>query len=529
MLSERHGRHLLLAALLAACSEPASQWRVPAGSAGAAGLGGGASGSAGASAAGTPGGASGAAGQATGGASAGSAGTLAGGSGGASAEAGSAGATAEAGAGGAPVSPPPSASKLGESKLPGAGLITISYGGYLNGEAFQQDGIITHKGYQYAAFWNAARHVVLARRALPDGAWSALEFTDYTNSENDAHNTISLGIAPADGTLHLAFDHHESTLHYRRSRTGLTSDPALAEWKISSFGATESKLVGGPNLTQVTYPRFVSVPGGDKLLFSARIGASGSGDELLWEYDATTHAWSALGKYIDGISDSVNAYVHGLAYGRGGQRLHVSWCWRDTSNAATNHDLLYLYSDDHGRSWHDTTGALAGTTGTKAVERDTDGILAWSIGQNRGLINQEHMAIDGSGRVHVLLSHLPDAAPDDASFDSARTKSEYFHYVRAIDGKWTRSALGQPAVAAFRGKLGFAASGNVYAVLPSLRITAASAASGFREWKLLVPATNDRFFSDPLIDAARLLDEDVLSVVYPTKTPDVMVVDFSID
>jgi hypothetical protein len=519
-----------LALLLAACGEPASsQSGAEGGAAGGSAMGG--------QAGSQVGGAGGASGSSTA-----LGGTSPSAQAGASAQSGSdaggegntagtsAGGMSGAGGGGAPSNAPPAAAKLGESKLPGAALTIVSYGGYLNGESFQQDGIVTHRGYQYAAFWNAARHVVLARRALPTGEWEGIEFTDYTNTEDDAHNTISLGIAPGDGTLHIAFDHHGSTLHYRRSQQSLVSMPAQADWQTSSFGAVESKLVEGPNLTQVTYPRFVTEPGGEKLLLSARLGASGSGDEHLWEYSTTTHAWRNVGKYLDGISDSVNAYVHGLTYGKGGERLHVAWCWRDTSNASTNHDLLYVYSDDHGATWRDNAGAVVGTSGSQAIDRDTSGISVWDIGQNRGLINQEHMTVDASGNVHVLLSHMPDSAADDTNFDSARQKSEYFHYLRARDGKWTRSALGQPAVKAFRGKLAFSSSGNAYAVLPNLRVVAAAKSTSFAEWKLLVPATNDRFFSDPLVDTARLLSEDVLSVVYPAaKTADVFVVDFTVD
>src|SRR5690606_17572686 len=103
-----------------------------------------------------------------------------------------------------------SIAKDGESLIALSGLTLVSYGGYLNGESFQQDGILSHNGYQYTAFWNTNRSVVMARRELPSGEWQKFEFTDYTNTEDDAHNTISLGISQADGTLHLSFDHHGS-------------------------------------------------------------------------------------------------------------------------------------------------------------------------------------------------------------------------------------------------------------------------------------------------------------------------------
>jgi|GEM_PF-1342211 len=440
-----------------------------------------------------------------------------------------AGTAGVAGAGAGAGSVEPGLTKEGEVKLSGDGLTLVSYGGYLNGESFQQEAILTHKGYQYTAFWNAARHVVLARRALPGGAWASFEFSDYTNSEADAHNTISLGVNEADGTLHVAFDHHGSPLHYRKSHAGVVSEPATATWAASSFDATSGSLVSGSNVTKLTYPRFISEPGGEKTLFSARLGESGSGDEYLWEYDGTTHAWTSLGKYIDGIVDNINAYLHGIGYERGGKRLHAAWCWRDTSNASTNHDILYVYSDDNGRTWKNNDGATIGTAGTTAIRASSTGLKVWTIGQNRGLINQEHMVADAQGRVHVLLSHMPDNAAADANFDSARSKSQYFHYWRDTTGKWTKTAMTLPSVALFRGKLAVTASGNLYAVLPDLRIAAASASTSFKTWSLLDHSDEARFFSDPLIDAARLLTEDKLSVVYPQKSsPNVYVLDYTL-
>lgn len=421
------------------------------------------------------------------------------------------------------------ATKEASNKLPGAGMTIVSYGGYLNGESFQQDGVVTHEGYQYVGFWNSARHVVLARRELPSGTWTALEFADYTNTEGDAHNTISIGVSPGDGTLHLAFDHHGSTLHYRKSTTGLLASPSAVPWATASFSAVSDHLLGTSALTKVTYPRFITEPGGKKMLFEARIGESGSGDELLWEYDSESHAWTSIGEFINGTGNSINAYPHGVSYTRGGTRLHVSWCWRENSNAATNHDLLYAYSDDHGRTWKNNAGTTVATSGTSSITRDSASIKVWTIPQNRGLINQEHMAVDPSGRVHVLLSHLPDAQADDSNFDSARGKSQYFHYFRETAGTWSRNAMTFPAQAAFRGKLAVAASGNLYAVLPDMRIAAASAAQGFKPWVLLSSSDAGTYFSDPLIDTARLAGEDKLSIFYPRKnSSDIYVLDYQI-
>ncbi len=410
-----------------------------------------------------------------------------------------------------------------------SGLTVESYGGYLNGESFQQEGILTYNGYQYTAFWNTNRAVVMARRALPDGGWQKFEFTDYHNTTDDAHNTISLGVCPNDGTLHIAFDHHGDNLHYRKSQQGFMTDPANANWSSGSFSAVTGTLTSG-TVTAVTYPRFVTTPQGN-MLFEYRYGTSGSGDQYLYEYNGNSHSWTSLGKYIDGISYSINAYPHGLAYGKNSSRLHVAWCWRETSNASTNHDLLYIYSDDNGRTWKNNNGSTVGTTGSSFVNKNSSGIKVWTINQNRGLINQEHMAVDNNGRVHVLLSHLPDSEPDDSDFTSARTKSLYFHYFRDQSGTWSRNSLAIAVIKNFRGKLAVSSSDNLYAILPDLRIASASSSSNWIDWSLVDSSDSGRFFSDPLIDTFRLQTEDnKLTILYPEKnSSNIHFLDYTLD
>ena len=474
---------------------------------------------------------------ATGGSATGGAGT--GGSGvGGSTKLGATGgsATGGAGTGGSSACVAPALRNPTSAQIALSGFTSVSYGGYLNGESFQEDGILSYKGYQYTAFWNTNRQVVMARRKLSpsatdaDGAWEKFDFTDYTNTEADAHNTISLGVSPADGALHLSFDHHSSTLHYRKSKVDLMNDPGSATWAAASFTAVSNALVAGTAVAEVTYPRFITEPGGAKMLFSARLGTSGSGDEHLWEYTASAGTWAYIGKYLDGISASVNAYPHGLSYTRAGSRLHISWCWRATPDATTNFDLYYMYSDDNGRTWKNNGGTAVATTGTTSVTlSSSSNVRVWTINQNRGLINQEHMAVDSAGRVHVLLSHMPDSQADDSNFTSARTKAQYFHYMRDTNGTWVRHVIANtPVMLNFRGKFAISSSNTVYAVLPipapsnaaqsALRILAASTCDNYAQWAVLATNTDRAYFSDPLIDTARLASENELTIYYPQQT-----------
>lgn len=417
--------------------------------------------------------------------------------------------------------------KIEDALMTYSGLTVVSYGGYLNGESFQQDGIITYNGYQYTAFWNTNRHVVFARRELPSGEWKKFEFVDYTNTANDAHNTISIGICPNDGTIHLSFDHHGDDLHYRRSVVGLANNPENYSWDTKSFGAVTSVLQN-TKVTLVTYPRFITTPEGN-LLFEYRYGTSGSGDQYLWEYSGTSQQWTSIGKYLDGISHSINAYAHGISYGKEGKRLYMTWCWRETPDAATNHDLCFIYSDDNGRTWKNNAGNEVAKSGSTFVTKYSEGIKVWNINQNRGLINQEHSTVDSMGRVHVMLSHMPDREADDSNFTNSRTKSIYFHYWRDTDGTWKRNEMVYNVVANFRGKLAVSSSNTLYAILPNLRIACATASSNWTDWTLIDTSAQGRFFSDPLIDTNRLYLEDKLTVLCPVeKSPNIYALTYNL-
>ena len=124
---------------------------------------------------------------------------------------------------------------------------------------------------------------------------------------------------------------------------------------------------------------------------------------------------------------------------------------------------------------------------------------------------------------------MPDSEEDDSNFTSSRTKSEFFHYFRDTDGTWVRRDLGLSVRENFRGSLGVSSSNNLYAILPDLRIMGASSASNYDDWALLIPGEPGRFFSDPLVDATRLLSEDRLTVYYPeASSPNIWALDYSL-
>ncbi|WP_186775443.1 BNR repeat-containing protein [Rubripirellula tenax] len=276
----------------------------------------------------------------------------------------------------------------------------------------------TYRGWQYAAFWDASKQVTVARRELPQGTWECASLGGYQRTSNinrgsagpkargfgDGHEKVAMGIS-SDGVIHLAFDHHVSTLHYRCSRPGLANKPKEFTWTEALFGAAEDNL-GGPKLETVTYPSFVR--DGDRLSLYLRLNVgSGSADSHLFEYHAG--CWiindpgssKLIDKHWSGGNGTVNAYPHTMVVHKG--RRHLTWCWRDTPDARTCHDLCYAYSDDHGQIWKNSTGTEIAVRGSKFISADSPGIAVLDIPPGSFYVNGGSMSVDDAGDIHVLM------------------------------------------------------------------------------------------------------------------------------
>ncbi len=233
--------------------------------------------------------------------------------------------------------------------------------GGINGLSFQQDALISHQGYQYVGYYDGKRRVCLARRKQSEESWQVIRFEDYRFTSVDSHNTISVGICPKDGTIHLAFDHHGHPLHYRVSLKRVASQPEKTKWTASLFGRVVSELERGKPIA-LTYPRFWQTPLGG-LQFCYRVRRAGDGDRVLVDYSPKTGNWggtrqidSGAGTFKDhwGQSPSRCSYPNGYCFGPDGN-LHVTWVWREGKGNA-NHDLMYSYSEDNGRTWLNNKG-----------------------------------------------------------------------------------------------------------------------------------------------------------------------------
>jgi hypothetical protein len=311
------------------------------------------------------------------------------------------------------------------------------------------------------------------------------------------------------------------------------------------LGPQTNKLSGADPVNydaSVTYPQFIATPD-HKLMLDRRYGASGDGDDLLQTYDPATGTWSPNTLYISRTgnyngSTSRNAYLNGFDFGPDG-KIHVTWTWREGAGSA-NHDLCYAYSVDNGVTWRNNAGALiADTSLGQSINLDTPGIIFHPLDAHQLLINQQAQCVDLDGRLHVLVLHrLQDPGYEYPNYTSANFSTlatAYYHYFRdPTTGAWSQRRIPPSACpVGSRPKIVYDAAGNVYAVCLSypagtdvvpgytdgrLVIAGASKASQYTDWQVLQVLTND-FNGEPLMDQARLLADNVLSVYIQENSP----------
>ena len=255
----------------------------------------------------------------------------------------------------------------------------------INTAVYRTDPITSHGDRQFAAYYDADGHVVIASRTLGETTWR-LTTTALRGHLQDAHNVISI-IADGRGCLHVSWDHHNNPLRYVRSAA-----PGSLEF-------TESLPMSGRNEESVTYPQFFRLPDGN-LVFFYRDGASGRGNLALNHYDAAAQRWTQLHANLIAGQEQRNAYPQMAVDAKG--QVHVSWVWRDSPDVATNHDLCYARSPDGGRTWTKADGTPYELPITAATAE-----VALKIPERHELINQTSMCADAGGRPIIATYFRP--------------------------------------------------------------------------------------------------------------------------
>lgn len=259
----------------------------------------------------------------------------------------------------------------------------------VNTTIFRNSSIVTHKGEQYTAYYDADGYMVIAKRALGKEQW-LLSRSHYKGNIRDAHNVISLMVDGA-GYLHVSFDHHGHPLRYCRS---------IAPGSIT-LGPLESMV--GEDENDVTYPEFYTLKSGN-LLFAYRSGASGRGNLVLNKYNVKLQQWERVQSVLIDGENKRNAYWQLYVDDKG--TIHLSFVWRETWMVETNHDLGYARSTDDGKSWCKSDG----TPYQLPITID-NAEYAWRIPENSELINQTSMSADAHGNPYIA-TYWRDADSD---------------------------------------------------------------------------------------------------------------------
>jgi hypothetical protein len=366
----------------------------------------------------------------------------------------------------------------------------------VNTSIFRVNAVVTADNRQFVAYYAADASVVVGERDLPGDKWD-LAVQSFKGNIKDAHNDVVLGVS-SDGLLHISYNHHDNPLHYRVS---------AKPYDIHSFG--DARPMTGQNETSVTYPQFISAPDGT-LYFFYRDGASGNGSLLLNRYDVASKSWQVVQHpLIDGESKR-NPYWSRPSIGADGA-IYVGWCWRDTPNAQTNHDICFTCSKDGGRTWLRSDGKPQQVPITAENAEVID-----PVAKGSNLINQCSSAVDAQGRCH-LVEYFNDAGGIPQYYDEwfdchTWHKSQVSHRTM----KFSLSGGGSLAIPISRPEVAITPQGMACIITRDAEVGGGirlyEALAPYQDWKSIAATHADLGNWEPTYDLSRFRDAGILSL-----------------
>lgn len=274
----------------------------------------------------------------------------------------------------------------------------------------------------YVGYYDAARQLSVASRPRGSSWWTYVRLPSWVGW--DSHNSIAMAV-DAEGQLHVAANMHNDPLVYFRTTSAgdvrtLVRVPAMVD------AAAERSM---------TYPVFLKDAAG-RLIFKYRDGGSGRGREIYNRLDGG--AWRRLtdAPLVDGEGKR-SAYFVGPVAGPDGW-FHLSWVWRDTPDAATNHTLSYARSRDLVR-WERSDG-----TPLPLPIRLGDAEVVDPVPVRGGMINNNTPIGFDAAQRPVVAFHKYDAAGNTQVF-VARREAKGWRVVQTSDWqgfRWNFGGLG---------------------------------------------------------------------------------------
>ncbi len=264
------------------------------------------------------------------------------------------------------------------------------------------------------AYYEANRQLTVARRDRRGSYWTYHKLDSWTGW--DSHNAVAMAVDDA-GQVHVVANLHNDPLVYYRTQD---------RDDVRSF-RRETIMSDAKLERRMTYPVFLRDADG-RLIFKYRDGGSGNGNEIYNRYDAETRQWRPLlaSALVDGEGQR-NAYFVGPTLGPDGY-FHLAWVWRETPDAATNHDLSYARSRDLVR-WEKSDGAPL-----RLPIRLADAEIVDPVPVRAGMINNNSVVgFDAEGRPTITY-HKFDAEGDTQIF-LARREARGWRRVQVSD--WT--------------------------------------------------------------------------------------------
>ncbi|WP_371192742.1 BNR repeat-containing protein [Glaciecola sp. SC05] len=203
---------------------------------------------------------------------------------------------------------------------------------------------ISQDEHQLVAYYDAARQMSVAVRQVGDvnGApWIYHKLPSFLGW--DAHNSITTAF-DENGHIHVVGNLHANPLVYFRSSKPY--DPrTLKQVDVMIARETEQHM---------TYPKFF-LGNNNELFFKYRLGTSSQAQWYYIRWNASKNSWEAIhdSTLLDG-EGTRSVYPKGPVFGPDGY-AHLSYVWRESPIASSNHDLSYAKSKDL-INWESSTG-----------------------------------------------------------------------------------------------------------------------------------------------------------------------------